>query len=72
MLVRELIAALKKMPKDAIVVVDGYESGYSEINPPRAIGLVLDVNDEWYYGRHSGSNESPVRGVLIEREINPL
>ena len=35
-------------------MVRGYERGVKDIedNTPAIIKIALDVNDEWYYGRH--------------------
>jgi hypothetical protein len=48
----ELAKKLLELP-DVMVTVRGYEGGVDEIrfvNTPRE--LALDVNEEWYYGKH--------------------
>lgn len=61
MTVRELIESLSKIEDQEVkVMVRGYEGGYNDIvigndiedNTPAIIDVALDVNDEWYYGRH--------------------
>ena len=61
MTVRELIESLSKIEdKEIRVMTRGYEGGYNDIvigndiedNTPAIIDVALDVNDEWYYGRH--------------------
>ena len=61
MTVRELIESLSKIEdKEIRVMVRGYEGGYDDIvigngidnNTPAIQYIALDVNDEWYYGRH--------------------
>ncbi len=50
--VGQLIEILKNYPQDLRVVVSGYEGGYNDVNTFENIKIVLDYNDEWYYGRH--------------------
>jgi len=64
MTVRELIESLSKIEDQNIrVMVRGYEEGYDDIiigngidnNTiviPAIVNVALDVNKEWYYGRH--------------------
>ena len=55
MTVRELIEILSKIEDQEVrVMVRGYERGvkYIDNNTPAIIHVALDVNDEWYYGRH--------------------
>jgi hypothetical protein len=73
MTVRELIQSLSKIQdQDIRVMVRGYEGGYDDIvigngidnNTiviPAPIDVALEVNDEWYYGRHER-----IEDVLIE------
>ena len=70
MTVRELIESLSKIEdQDIRVIVKGYEGGYDDIvigngidnNTPAIVNIALDVNDEWYYGRHE-----MIEDVLIE------
>lgn len=55
MTVRELINSLSTIQdKDnTIVMVKGYEGGYDDIdNIPEVAYMALDVNKQWYYGKH--------------------
>ena len=61
MTVRELIESLSKIEdKEIRVMTRGYEGGVNDMvigngiedNTPAIIDIALDVNDEWYYGRH--------------------
>ena len=64
MTVRELIESLSKIEdQDIRVMVSGYEGGVddivigngidnSTIVIPAIIHVALDVNTEWYYGKH--------------------
>ena len=61
MTVKELIEILSKIEDQEVrVMVKGYEGGYNDIvigngidnNTPAIQYIALDVNTEWYYGRH--------------------
>jgi hypothetical protein len=61
MTVRQLIESLSKIQdQDIRVMVRGYEGGVDDIvigngidnNTPAIQYVALDVNTEWYYGRH--------------------
>jgi len=61
MTVRELIESLSKIEdKEIRVMVRGYEGGVNDMvigngiedNTPAIQYVALDVNKEWYYGRH--------------------
>jgi len=55
MTVTQLIESLSKVEdQDVRVMVRGYERGVKDIdnNTPAIIHVALDVNEEWYYGRH--------------------
>lgn len=55
MTVKELIERLSTIEDKSIrVMVKGYEGGVDDIinNTPAIIHVALDVNDEWYYGKH--------------------
>jgi hypothetical protein len=60
MTVKELIENLSKIEDQEVrVMVRGYEGGVDDIvignsidNTPAIIHVALDVNEEWYYGRH--------------------
>jgi hypothetical protein len=61
MTVKELIESLSKIEDQEVrVMVNGYEGGVDDIvigngidnNTPAIIHVALDVNTEWYYGKH--------------------
>ena len=61
MTVAELIEKLSQIEDQNLrVMVKGYEGGYDDLvigngdqdNTPAIIKIALDVNNEWYYGRH--------------------
>ncbi len=52
MTVKELIAELNKCEPELRVVASGYEGGLTDVTPPDALTIALDVNDDWYYGKH--------------------
>lgn len=50
--VKELIEEWKKYPQDIRVIVNGYEGGYDDVESINKIKLLLNQNEEWYYGKH--------------------
>lgn len=54
MTVRELIDKLSQIEnQETRVMINGYEGGVNDINNIASIvDVALDVNDEWYYGKH--------------------
>lgn len=55
MTVRELIESLSKIEDQEVrVMTKGYERGVKDIEDtiPAIIHVALDVNTEWYYGKH--------------------
>ena len=55
MTVRELIESLSKIQDQNIrVMVRGYEGGWRDVMSidPTPIEMALNVNTEWYYGKH--------------------
>jgi hypothetical protein len=74
MTVKQLIESLSKIEdQETRVIVKGYEGGYNDIvigngidnNTPAPIDIALDVNDEWYYGRHEKAED--IYGVTNSR-----
>jgi hypothetical protein len=43
---------LKLLSPDAVVVVEGYESGFADVVEVPEGTLRPDVHKQWYYGRH--------------------
>lgn len=52
MKVKELIESLSQMNPELLVVVAGYEGGVDEIDKFKMCDIELNVNTEWYYGKH--------------------
>lgn len=50
--VKQLIEKLQDLPQDSIVVVRGYEGGVDEITEISVSKVALNINSEWYYGKH--------------------
>ena len=52
MKVKELIEKLSQLDPELMVVVRGYEGGVDEVSDYGLCDIELNVNDEWYYGKH--------------------
>jgi len=52
MKVKDLIKELQSYDPELMVVIDGYEGGVDEATKAIDVSLKLDVNTEWYYGKH--------------------
>jgi hypothetical protein len=74
MKVKELIETLSQLDPELMVVVAGYEGGVDEMDKYELCDVELNVNDEWYYGKHDilENGEKPtnkdstiVKGVLL-------
>jgi len=52
MKVKELIEVLSQLDPELMVVVAGYEGGVDEVDKSELCDIELNVNDEWYYGKH--------------------
>jgi len=66
MTVKQLIEALSQIEdQDIKVMTRGYKGGVDQLaigngignnNIPAIVNIALDVNDEWYYGKHEVQN----------------
>ena len=68
MTVKQLIEKLSTIEdQEAWVMVSGYEGGYNDVMNinPAPIDMALDVNEEWYYGKHEKAED--VYGVTSSR-----
>jgi hypothetical protein len=63
--VKELIEQLQSFDLDAMVVISGYEGGYSEVDCVDDIKLKLNVNTAWYYGEHEQRSDGETPAVRI-------
>jgi len=50
--VKELIEVLSQLDSELMVVVAGYEGGVNEVDKSELCDIELNVNNEWYYGKH--------------------
>ena len=57
MKVKELIETLSQMDPELMVVVHGYEGGVNEVDRCDVCDIELNVNTEWYYGKHEISEK---------------
>jgi hypothetical protein len=73
MTVQQLIDKLNTIDdKDNIVVMTrGYEGGYDDIDNiiPEPITMALNINDEWYFGKHEKLSEVYDREDIEEYTI---
>lgn len=65
MTVRELIEKLQTLDADAMVVVDGYESGVDELQRVEVTDIALNYNKQWYYGQHE-----PVAHIVNRDDVD--
>ena len=74
MKVKELIELLSQLDPELMVVVAGYEGGVDEMDKYELCDVELNVNTEWYYGKHEilEKGEKPkkkdstiVKGILL-------
>jgi hypothetical protein len=49
--VGELITLLQTHPRDARIVVSGYEDGYDDVTVIREVFIKPCADSKWYYGR---------------------
>lgn len=59
MTIHELIESLKRYPPGMQVVVKGYEDGFNDIDTIKQVSIILNTNEEWWYGAHSDSKDKP-------------
>ena len=52
MKVKDLIKELQLLDQESMVIISGYEGGYSEVSSADQKQIALDVHKSWYYGRH--------------------
>ena len=72
MKVKDLIEKLQTLPGDMIVVRPGYEGGVRELAEVKVEKVALDVNSEWYYGKHELIEEMQGREEEIEKTEDML
>ena len=57
MKVKELLEILQKENPETLVLVNGYESGYSKIKSTGIIDVCGPFKREWYYGEYDKCKE---------------
>ena len=62
MKIKELIEVLSQLDPELLVVVHGYEGGVNEVDRCDVYDIELNVNTEWYYGKHEVllHNDKPI------------
>lgn len=69
--VKELKAELSKYPDDTLVLVEGYEGGFSDIGFIKSIKVHLDINKEDYMGPHEENPKGTTSAVVLIKAQNP-
>ena len=69
MTVRELVEILEKFDQKRVLLIDGYEYGFHELE---ASGIEMvkfdrDVHDSYYSGPHEIKEDGRCEGVLLTR-----
>jgi hypothetical protein len=76
MKVKELIETLSQLDPELMVAIIGYEGGVDEVSRYELCDVELNVNTDWYYGKHEilEKGEEPknkdstiVKGVLLTK-----
>lgn len=52
MKVKDLIKELQELDQESMVIISGYEGGYSEVSSAAQKQIALGVHKSWYYGSH--------------------
>jgi len=68
MTVQELINQLQTFPEDMPVVVWGYEGGCDDVGTLEEVKVDLNVNSEWYYGKHEPNTEGEATVLWISKK----
>jgi hypothetical protein len=65
--IAELQAILAQYPPDTLVMVQGYEGGYEFLKTVELAPVKLNVNTEWFYGKHeiAENNDGDAHAVLL-------
>ena len=72
MLVEELIVALKKFDPKLRVITSGYEGGVDDIDAISATKIALNVNTEWYYGKHENVDNWGYRDLTQYTQVDAV
>lgn len=63
--VKDLQALLADLPPDAIVVVDGYETGFDPLDTVELVAVVEGQHDKYYEGLYMPVKEGGEQAVLL-------
>ena len=71
MTVAELIEKLSKIEnQEALVMTSGYEGGFDDVDYDIIeTDMVLNVNSEWYYGKHERAEDVYGTGQVVKAII---
>lgn len=71
MTVKQLKLALERFPEETLVLVHGYEGGFSDIQSVEPVKVKLNCNEEEWYGPHENVQGSDTDAILLFRAPNP-
>jgi hypothetical protein len=67
---KELIEVLEKLDPETLVLVDGYEGGYTALESFREIEVGEPMDRAWYYGEYDNYKEGELfkyKAILLSR-----
>ncbi len=67
MTVNELIVKLQQADPQSIVLVDGYEGGYEELEKISFVSVTYNKDQKWYYGPYDDTEYGGKTAVLLPR-----
>jgi len=65
MRVADLIEKLKLLPQDALVVTEGYETGYEPVKKVELINVVENPSHKWWDGEYEKSEDPDTLEVVF-------
>lgn len=72
MLVEELIAKLQEFDPKLQVITPGYEGGVDDIGCVILQKIALNVNTEWYYGKHENVDNWTTRDLSQYTQVDAV
>lgn len=70
MTVKQLKSALEHYPEDALILVEGYEGGFSDIGLIKETRVQLDLNNEDWLGPHDEAAGATTPAIFMLRAPN--
>lgn len=67
---RELIEVLQRLGPETLILVDGYEGGYTEPVSIREQDVGAPIDREWYYGEYDDYKEGELfkyKAIILSR-----